>query len=52
MLRILAVVPTTEPLEGSNSKLANICYKDRNQLWVNSLETLYLLSALENPQID
>ena len=48
----LAVAPTTGPLEQSYSKLPKICYKDRNQLSVNSLETFYLLSAPKNPQIN
>ena len=53
MLRILlAVAPTTGPLERSYCKSAKICYKDKNQLSGNSLEILYLLSALKKPQID
>ena len=53
MLRILlAVQPTTVLLERSLSKQVKICYKDRKQLSANSLETIYLLSALKIPQID
>ena len=53
MLRtFLAAAPTTGPMEQSYSKLAKTCYKDKNQLLANSLETLYLLSALKKPQID
>lgn len=53
LLRILiAVAPSTGPLERSYSKLAKICYKDRNQILSENLEVLYLLSALNNPKID
>ena len=48
----VAVAPTTGPLERLYIKLVNICYKDRNQLSANNLETLYLLGALKNPQTD
>ena len=53
MLRILlAVAPTNGSLEQSHNKLAKTCYKDKNQLLANSLEKLYLLSAVKKPQID
>ena len=49
---LLAAAPTNGPLEQSQSKLAKICYKDRNTNSANSLETLFWLIALKNPQID
>ena len=49
---LLAVAPSTGPLERSYSKLAKICYKDRNQIAAKNLETLYLLSSLKDPNID
>ena len=53
LIRILmSVCPSTGPLERSYSKLAKICYKDRNQLSSKNLETLYLLSLLKEYNID
>ena len=49
---LLAVAPSTGPLERSYSKLAKICYKDRNKILSKNLEILYLLSALNFPKID
>ena len=49
---LLAVAPSTGPLERSYSKLAKICYKDRNQLLSANMEILYLLSTLKEPNID
>ena len=46
---ILSVSSPTGPLERSFSKLAKICYKDRNQLKSENIKTLYLLSALKEP---
>ena len=49
---IIAIAGTTGPLERSYSKLAKICYKDRNQLTSPHFETLYLLSLLKDYQFD
>ena len=43
---MLAITPGTGPLERSFSKLAKICYKDRNRLLSKNLELAYLLSCL------
>ena len=45
LLILMAASPNTSPLERSYSKLAKICYKDRNRLMVSNLETLYLLAV-------
>ena len=45
LLILMAASPNTSPLERSYSKLAKICYKDRNKLLVTNLETLYLLAV-------
>ena len=53
LIKILfAVSPSTGPLERSFSGLAKICYKDRNVIKSSHLETLYILAALKNPEID
>ena len=53
LVRILfAVAPSTGPLERSYSKLAKICYKDRNRLTSEHIETLYLLSLLKDEKVD
>ena len=44
---LLAISPSTGPLERSYSKLAKICYKDRNRISDVNLETLYLLAVLQ-----
>ena len=49
---LLASASTTGPLERSYSKLAKICYKDRNKVLVKNLETLYLLSSLKSFEFD
>ena len=49
---LLASAFTTGPLERSYSKLAKICYKDRNKVLVKNLETLYLLSSLKSYERD
>ena len=46
---LLAVAPTTEPLEISHSQLAKLCYKYRNRLKAENIESLYILSALKEP---
>ena len=49
---LLASASTAGPLERSYSKLAKICYKDRNKVLVKNLETLYLLSSLKSYERD
>ena len=49
---LLSSASTTGPLELSYSKLAKICYKDRNKVLVKNLETLYLLSSLKSYERD
>ena len=39
------------PLEQSYSQLAKICFKDRNSLMSEHLETLYILGVLKNSVI-
>ena len=46
VLLLLSISPGTGPIERSFSKLAKICYKDRNSLSASTLESLYLLSAM------
>ena len=48
----ISVAPNTSPLERSFSKLAKICYKDRNQLTSKNIENIYILSALKTPNIN
>ena len=43
---------STGPLERSYSKLAKICFKDRNRLTPEHLEILYLLSLLSDEDVD
>ena len=43
----LPVSPSMGPLKRSFCRLAKICYKDRNQLKFENLETLHFLSALK-----
>ena len=45
VLILMAVAGNTSPLERSYSKLAKICYKDRNQLKSKNLEALFLLAV-------
>ena len=45
LLILMSFSPNTSPLERSYSKLAKICYKDRNRLGQSNLETLYLLAV-------
>ena len=53
LVRILfAIAPSTGPLERSYSKLAKLCYKDRNRLTNEHLEILYLLSLLKDEPVD
>ena len=47
ILLLLSISPGTGPLERSFSKLAKICYKDRNSIKADTLEALYLLSSLD-----
>ena len=49
---LFSIAPLTGPLERSYSKLAKICYKDRNRLTSEHLETLYLLSLLKDEKVD
>ena len=49
---LLAVAPSTRPLERSYSKLAKLCLKDQNQLSSKNIKVLYILAALTNPEID
>ena len=46
VLLLLSISPGTGPVERSFSQLAKICYKDRNLLSPETLESLYLLSAM------
>ena len=52
LIVILAISPSTGPLERSYSKLAKICFKDRNRISDVNLETLYLLAVLEIDEED
>ena len=45
LLILMSFSPNTSPLERDYSKLAKICYKDRNRLGESNLETLYLLAV-------
>ena len=45
----MAISPNTGVLERSHSKLAKICFKDRNRFLVKHIEIVYLLA---NHQID
>ena len=47
VLLLFSVSPGTGPIERSFSKLAKICYKDRASLKPSTLESLYLLSAMD-----
>ena len=49
---MFSVAMSTGPLERSYSKLAKICYKDRNRLLPEHLESLYLLSLLNGFDFD
>ena len=49
---LLSVAPSTTPLERSYSKLSKICQKDRNKMSSKNMESMYILSALKNPQIN
>ena len=42
---LFVVVPSTELLDSSCRKLAKICFKDRNSITSENLETLYFLSV-------
>ena len=46
ILALLTISPTTAALERSYSRLAKICYKDRNSISTKNLETNYLLACL------
>ena len=46
LMFVFLFTPGTGPLERSFSKLAKICYKDRNRLLLKNLELAYLLSCL------
>ena len=46
LIILLSISPTTAALERSYSKLAKICYKDRNSILTKNLETDYLLAVL------
>ena len=46
---LLAVAPTTGPLERLYSQLAKLCYKDCNQLKPENTASQYILSALNEP---
>ena len=52
MMILITIAPSTRPLEQSFSKLCKICFKDRNNLLIKNLETLYLLAANNYPKID
>ena len=45
---VFSMAVTTGPLERSYSKLAKICYKDRNKLSPENIEVQYLVSLLKN----
>ena len=45
LLILMAAASNTGPLERSYSKLAKICYKDRNKPSSSNLEVLYLLAV-------
>ena len=49
---LLSVAPSTISLERSYIKPSKICCKDRNALEVSTMEKLYMLSAINNPDID
>ena len=49
---ILTISPNTGPLERSYSKLAKLCYKDRNKLTTEHMEVQYLLSQLNDYSFD
>ena len=53
LLRILlAIAPSTSPLEQSFSKLSKICFKYRNNLLTKNLKTLHPLAANNYPKND
>ena len=49
LLQILLAVASKRPLEKSYSQLEKLCYKDRNWLKSENMESLYILSALKEP---
>ena len=53
LVKILkSISPGTGPLERSYSKLAKLCYKDRNKLLSENIEVQYLISQLNNFSFD
>lgn len=46
VLLLLSISPGTGPIERSFSKLAKICYKDRNSLTPSNLESVYMLATM------
>ena len=49
---LFAMAPSTGFLERSYSKLAKICFKDRNKLTSDHLQYLYFLGILNNEEFD
>lgn len=49
---IFSIASNTGPLERSYSRLAKLCYKDRNKLTTEHMETQYILSSLKEYDFD
>ena len=49
---VLGIAANTGPLERSYSKLAKICYKDRNKLSSPHMETQYKIAILKDYEFD
>ena len=47
ILLLMSISPGTGPLERSFSKLGKLCFKDRSRLFVENIETEWLLSVLD-----
>jgi len=45
---VFSIASNTGPLERSHSKLAKLCYKDRNKLSTSHMSSHYILSVLKD----